>query len=275
MIGIGTSGYSYDEWIGPFYPHGLAKGRMLDHYAGIFNALELNVTYYRVPSVRSAREMVKAAAGRLRFAIKAPGPLTHERRLGADVVAPFLQFAEPFADAGKLAAVLLQFPAAFRESAEARAFVDAARAALAPLPLVVELRHASWDSGDADDFLGERRLSRAVLDQPAVRGLSAARRVARTGPIAYYRFHGRNADAWYAQDGGRSGAARYRYRYSDEELHPWAAAIRDGNSDAESALAFFNNHPDAAAPENAATLARMLGVPLGTPPQGDLFSGTA
>lgn len=272
MIHIGTSGFSYDDWVGTWYPSGLPKSRMLDYYAGIFTALEVNATYYRTPPRKSAEGMVRAAAGRLRFAVKAPGALTHERRLGEEVVPPFRRFLEPFEESGCLAAVLLQFPNAFRAAPEATDFLAHAIAALSPLPQVVEMRHASWDGADSDARLADWNLSRAILDQPRLRGLSEAARIVYTGPIAYYRFHGRNAESWYA--GSEGGSARYRYRYLEEELTPWVPLIREGSAKSESTLVFFNNHPDGAAPHDAQLLARKLGVDLGRG-EADLFGAVS
>jgi uncharacterized protein YecE (DUF72 family) len=267
---VGTSGFSYGDWRGPFYPHALPKARMLEFYAGVFPALEINATYYATPGRAAGESMVRRAAGRLRFAVKAPGDVTHRRSLNPDTVLPWRRFVEPFEESGTLAAVLLQFPAGFHAGPESWAFLSQAYDALRPLPLVAELRHASFDGDRMTAALVEMGYSRALVDQPGVRGLSRSGAVAGTGRIAYARFHGRNAGDWYREGGDRN--ARYRYRYAEEELRPWVPVLREAAAKAETALAFFNNHPDANAVQDAATLATMLGEPLAMPArENDLF----
>src|SRR5690606_38392513 len=120
---IGTSGHFYDEWHGVFYPPRIAKNRRLDYYASVFRALEINSTYYGTPKRESARRMTREAGGRLAFSIKAPGDMTHRGRTDSATVHPFLDYLEPFREAGVLAAVLLQFPNALRNTAEGRALL--------------------------------------------------------------------------------------------------------------------------------------------------------
>lgn len=267
---IGTSGFSYDDWRGVFYPPGLARAHMLDYYAGVFPALEINATYYRTPNRKTAESMVERAAGRLEFSIKAPGALTHEGNLGDAVLLPWSDFLQPFAESGRLAAILLQFPAAFRASDTTWRFLERLCARLGPLPLVVELRHDSWDAAPALRRLTDWQLSRAMVDQPRLPGLSHSGPTPRTGPIAYLRLHGRNAESWYAGD-AESSSARYFYQYRIEELEPWASAMNEAAAGAKTALAFFNNHPQGNAAANATQFASLLGLPHGSAGQGDLF----
>jgi len=267
---LGTSGYSYDEWHGVFYPRGLAKSARLDFYASVFRALEINSTYYGTPRPDAARRAVREARGRLAFSVKAPGDVTHRGRADAAAVNPFLDYLEPFREGGVLSAVLLQFPNGLHNTTEGRGLIRQACGALAGLPLAVELRHASWDNAAADAFLADMAVSRVAIDQPELRGLSESRRAAPTGPIAYVRFHGRNAAAWYGH-GDPAGDSRYRYRYQAGELHPWIPALRDAAEKATSTLVFFNNHPDGNAILDALALATMLGDPRAVPESGDLF----
>lgn len=267
---IGTSGFSYDDWKGRWYPPDLSRARMFDAYAAVFDALEINVTYYRTPPPGSAESFVERAAGRVVFAVKAPGDITHKRLVTSEVVKPFQWFLEPFRNAGCLGAVLLQFPNAFRDKPDAWDHLVRCREALEGMPLVVEMRHESWDREDTDARLGELGFSRAAVDQPALKGLSRPGRFVRTGTIAYFRFHGRNEAQWYSHD---EGADRYRYRYRSIELEPWVPIVREAAEQAESAYAFFNNHPEGAAPSNAEEFAGLLGISLRGEGYRDLFSG--
>jgi uncharacterized protein YecE (DUF72 family) len=134
----------------------------------------------------------------------------------------------------------------------------------------VELRHASWDTPEADAYLRDQGVSRVAVDQPDLRGLSQSRRLALTGPLAYFRYHGRNASAWYG-DERSAGDARYRYRYTAEELHPWIPTVRDSSEKATTTLAFFNNHPEGNAVLDAMNFSMLLGHPRELPRENDLF----
>lgn len=270
---VGTSGFSYEDWRGRWYPPDLPRAGMLDAYASVFDALEINATYYHTPPPRAAESMVRRAAGRLRFAIKAPGRLTHERLLGPSVVTPFRRFLDPFAGAGVLGPVLFQFPNAMRWDAGARRFLDTVAREFRGCQAVLEFRHASWDSGEARAFASGLGCVIAGVDQPRLDGLAAS--VQPGGgqygaPIAYYRFHGRNGGAWYAR-GDDDPAARYRYSYSAGELAALAGIVRERSARAATAYAFFNNHPDGEAPRNAEAFAALLGVPLRGEGYRDLF----
>ena len=266
---IGTSGFSYDDWRGTFYDPKLPKNKMLEAYAEVFTALELNVTYYRTPSARTARSIVERADGRLSFAIKAPGDTTHRGRLDRETIEPFQYFLEPFVESGTLAAILFQFPSSFQRNNNTEGFIDRAREIYSGAPMVVELRNPTWDSVEVDEALAERGISRAALDQPRVHGVSERERVAVTGPVAYFRFHGRNAEDWYVAEDSH---ARYRYRYCREELEPWVPRIQRASEKARTTMAFFNNHPDGNAPKDAEALAGMLNAPLRGGGYKDLFS---
>lgn len=272
MILLGTSGFSYDDWKGRWYPPGLAKAKMLDYYASVFDALEINATYYRTPGIATAQSMVKRAAGRLVFAIKAPGDVTHKRKIDEGIILPYRRFLEPLIESTTLAAVLLQFPNSFKSSPESWNHLQRTSTALAGLPLVAELRHSSFDSEESDGRLEEMGYSRSAVDQPHLKGMSESARVSVTGPIAYFRFHGRNYQQWYAHN---HASDRYRYEYTQDELEPWVPRIRNASARAQTTMAFFNNHPDGGAPQNAEMMATLLDVPLrgsGYKASGDLFA---
>ncbi|HSB90887.1 MAG TPA: DUF72 domain-containing protein, partial [Anaerolineales bacterium] len=101
MIRLGTSGFSYDDWVGPFYPAELPKRDWLSFYAQQFDTVELNVTYYRVPGRKTVEGWIPKTPGGFLFSVKAPGSLTHER-LEPDP-AGFLEGISPLTEAGRLA----------------------------------------------------------------------------------------------------------------------------------------------------------------------------
>jgi len=266
IIRVGTSGFSYDDWRGVLYPEGTPKSGMLAHYATVFDSLEINATYYGTPSKASARTMLERAHGRVVFAIKAPGAMTHQGDLSREVLLPWLAFLEPFQDAEMLAAVLVQFPARFHETQGAWEFLARVRSALKGCPLVFEFRHATWDTEDVARRLTDQQISRSWVDQPGIKGLSQSGIERLTGDIAYIRFHGRNAADWY---GEVENSDRYLYKYADQELLPFVGPLKQVAARAKTTLAFFNNHPKGNAVNDAKTFSRMLG--LEERGQGDLF----
>ncbi len=144
MIKVGTSGFSYPEWRGPFYPDGLPQQRMLEFYAGHFPAVEINSTYYHIPPPRNMAAMAKRAEGRLEFAVKAHQDMTHSREKVDDALPAFREAIQPLREAGALGCILLQFPFSFKATGENADFLRRIAGELTPDPLVVEFRHRSW-----------------------------------------------------------------------------------------------------------------------------------
>ncbi len=254
MILVGTSGYSYPEWRGRFYPDRLPQERMLAFYAEAFPAVELNSTYYRIPTARMLEAMVRRAAGRLTFAVKAPRELTHDRAQAAEALPQFRQALDPMREAGALGCVLLQFPFSFQPGPEAAAHVLRLRDGLDDLPAVVEFRHRRWVSEDTFGWLRDHRLGFCCVDEPQLPGLPPPAAVA-TGPVGYVRFHGRNAARWWHH---AQAWERYDYLYTEEELGPWLGRIRALESQSTTTFVFFNNPAGGQAAVNARMFQRML-----------------
>ena len=129
MILIGTSGFSYSDWIGPFYPPGLPQRDQLGFYAREFSTVEVNITYYRIPEPRLVQGWAAKTPERFLFSVKAYQGLTHDRE--APDFSGFAQAIRPLAEAGKLACVLAQFPYSFHPIAENRAYLRRVRDGLA------------------------------------------------------------------------------------------------------------------------------------------------
>ena len=261
---IGPAGWSYDDWKGRVYPDPAPRGfDPLAYLAGLFNAIEVNSSFYRPPPARMTASWAARVPPAFRFTAKAWQRFTHDR--DAFSQADLLQFREGFAplvDAGKLAALLLQFPWFFRRSTESRDRLRRAAEALSTLgvPLVVELRHRSWL--EEFDLLRSLKLSFCNIDQPpSAAALTGTRFV--TGPVGYVRLHGRNAKAWFDPKAGRDD--KYDYLYSSEELKPWTEAVA-AMSEADSLFVITNNHFQGKAVVNAIQLARALGKEVDVPP---------
>jgi uncharacterized protein YecE (DUF72 family) len=236
MIRCGTSGFSYDDWIGPFYPPDLPKRDWLAYYAREFDTVELNVTYYRVPGLKTVEAWISRTPEGFLFSVKAPGSLTHER-LEPDPRG-FLEGIAPLTESGRLACVLAQFPYSFRNSTENWDYLARLREGLGEVPVVAEFRNRGWVSDETFDRLQELRLGYCCVDEPRLEGLMPP--VARvTGPVGYVRFHGRNARQWWDHE---QAWQRYDYTYREDEIQEWVPRLRELDSQAPLTLVYANNH---------------------------------
>ena len=261
-IRLGTCGFSYKEWVGPFYPEGLKAGDYLAHYATRFDTVELNATFYRLPTLNSLESIVAKTPAGFSFVVKAHRSLTHEPPDDlALAVSAFKMALKPFTAAGKLGGLLLQFPYAFQP-------VPANRERLARLagdlgggtPVVVEFRHRAWFRDDFLEAVGKLGLSLCCVDEPELPGLPPPVALV-TGPVGYLRFHGRNKEAWWAKDDTgepRDPGARYRYDYTAKEMKEWVPKVRDLSAAAQRTYLFFNNHPEGHAAKNALAFRTLL-----------------
>lgn len=243
---IATSGYSYDDWKGVFYPEGLPRSEYLRYYALFFPFVELNFSYYAMPTPRGLASMVNRTPSHFGFSIKAHRSLTHEPGTHwRDDAATFARAAWVLADAGKLLAVLVQLPFRFHHTPENRTFLASLLDALAPLPRVVEFRNDEWNGERVLSELDRRGVGLAMVDRPDLPGLPPLTDTV-TGGLGYLRFHGRNADAWWTGD----AAGRYDYLYSRAELESAAPRLRRMAQQGR-VLVAFNNHPSGYAVRNA------------------------
>jgi uncharacterized protein YecE (DUF72 family) len=256
-IRIGCSGFSYDDWVGPFYPSGTEKRDFLEYYAGRFDTVEINVTYYRIPHPGMVKGWVDRTPEGFLFAVKANKQMTHEADGPKEAVAAVPEYLDglaPMFDAGRLGCVLLQFPWSFRPTHQARDILEALIEALEPLPLVCEFRHAEWVRGTVKRWLSNRDVGYCCVDQPDIDSLMPREAVV-TASTGYIRFHGRNKEKWFQHD---EAWERYDYRYSEEELAEWVPRARELAEECERLLVYFNNHRSGQAPENAEVFRELL-----------------
>lgn len=236
MIRLGTSGFSYDDWVGPVYPPDLAKREWLAYYAREFDTLELNVTYYRVPDRRTVQGWVDRTPEGFLFSVKAFRELTHERK--KPDFAGFLEGLAPLQQSGKLACVLAQFPYSFHPGQQSRVYLKQLRQGLAEIPTVVEFRDRAWVQEPTFQLLRELGLGFCCVDEPQLEGLMPPV-VRATGPLAYVRFHGRNAAKWWDH---QQAWERYDYTYTDEELREWLPRLQELEEAVPVVLVYANNH---------------------------------
>jgi len=252
MILVGTSGYHFKAWYEVFYPRNLRTDRMLAFYATHFDTVELNFTFYRLPSANSIKSMMEETPEGFLFCVKLNQELTHKGDLST---APdFIAGVEPLLEGGRLGAFLAQFPQNFRDSVETRRYLSNLRRSFSGLPLVAEFRHSSWQKDAVFDLLAVETVAYCCVDLPPVDGLPD-RRVRYTAEPAYIRLHSRNSANWY-----RGEKLRYDYSYSEGELREWAEKLERLKKDAKRIFVFFNNCERGQAPRNALTFLRMLKI---------------
>jgi uncharacterized protein YecE (DUF72 family) len=258
MIHIGTSGYSYADWKGIYYPENIKDNEMLSFYAQEFKASEINYTYYRMPAARTLAAMASKVPHDFVFTVKAPKELTHEAEdeggRSRENFALFREALKPLVDEGKFGAVLAQFPNSFKPTPENRDYLPAFRDSMGDLPVVVEFRNAAWITDETMDLLRQNNLGYCCVDEPHMRGLIPPIAVA-TAPIAYVRFHGRNAKKWWHQD---EAYERYSYSYKPEELEEWVPKIDKLENTAQNTFVFTNNHFKGQAVDTARQLRELL-----------------
>lgn len=249
VIYVGTCGYAYKDWIGPFYAPATKGPEMLRAYARHFPAVEIDMSYYGVPASSTISSMDRRTPASFRFSFKAPQTVTHvadapvrvhdDGRLLREVLAP-LQARK------KLACVLLQFPNGFKRTPRNEAYVARAIAVFDPLAVVVEFRSDEWQVADTLDLLVQAQASLCEVDLPRLEGLPHPSSDT-VGTIGYVRFHGRNTKTWWTG----TNVTRYHYLYTAEELDPWADRLAEIDSRVRETYAFFNNHARGNAPRNA------------------------
>ena len=266
---IGTSGYDYPEWKGVFYPPELKRADFLSYYATQFNAVELNNTFYNMPTDERLLSFYERSNGQLEFSIKANRLLTHEISPSWNTAADdFKQALNPILEKDKLCAVLFQFPQSFHYTNDNRIYLSKLIEAFEGFPVVIEFRHREWIRESVFEGLIQRKASVAFCDMPQLKYLpQSVVKFAETnigtqfiGPNAYIRLHGRNADAWYSAGPDANGSARYDYKYSKEELEKFVPVIDAAIAEGRKAQVFFNNHPKGNGAENARTIKKMVGA---------------
>jgi uncharacterized protein YecE (DUF72 family) len=254
---VGPAGWDYPDWQGVVYPSGLKGASRLTFLASLFTAVEINVTFYRPIPADYARRWLAAVADfpDFRFTAKLWQVFTHDRRLPAADLAQFQAGLVPLLSAGKLGALLAQFPYSFHNTEENRAYLVELKAAFQTFPLAVEVRHRSWQQRAVREFLELAGLDFCNIDQPMVSYPMGATRWV-TGTRGYLRCHGRRKDAWF--EFGSDSGARYDYLYSPEELKDLAARARELMEKAAETYVIFNNHPAGQAVANALELISLL-----------------
>jgi uncharacterized protein YecE (DUF72 family) len=273
---VGCSGWSYDDWVGRFYPMELAKkkGDRFSYYAKFFQTVEINSTFYRPAGELQVQSWVKKARDLkgFEYSVKVPQLVTHEALVEGDLKKAVFwaksfekSCVKPLAEAGLLGSALLQLSPYFKNEVSALASLKGVLDAVSPeeYNYAVEFRHNSWLDKDrmeidsaALEALRERNVANVLIDGP---GLSVG--TEQTADHAYMRLHGRNYDIWYRkekEDDHRLN--RYDYLYKKEQLEPWIPRIKDAELKAAKVRIYFNNHARSKSVMNAFLLMDMLSI---------------
>jgi uncharacterized protein YecE (DUF72 family) len=240
---LGTSGWSYEEWIGPFY---VKREKKLKEYSRLFRTAEINSTFYRYPTPGMIYGLIKASPSEFVFSAKLPKLITHTKKLDPDAgveedIKTFLKLMSPLSRAGKLGAILIQLPPRFAHSK-----IETLSRFLTVLPedfnFAVEFRNKSWLKEDAWSLLREHNVAYTIVDEPLLPPSTVF-----TADFSYIRWHGRGQRPWF------------NYRYSEEELREWVPKVKESAEKTERVYGYFNNHFHGYAPENCIQLLEMMG----------------
>lgn len=235
MIRIGCSGWSYDHWRGRLYPAEGSTGTWLERYAAVFDTVEVNASFYRLPTRTAVARWASATPAGFCFAVKASRYLTHVRRLRdlPDGIRRFEERIEPLAESGKLGPLLWQLPPTFRRDDER---LQVALEELPPGRHAFEFRHESWFVEETYELLRAHEAALVVAD----RAPGGPTPWVETAPWAYVRFHhGRR------RNGG----------YTDAQLHAWADRLARARGDV---YVYFNNDWEGLAVDDALGLRSRL-----------------
>jgi uncharacterized protein YecE (DUF72 family) len=239
---MGTSGWSYDEWVGKFYPN--KSTPKLTHYSGIFQTVEVDSSFYTIPNPNVAFGWVKHTPEDFRFSLKLPKTITHEMKLRDERVEEelrtFFKVLSPLVSSNKIGVILVQLPPSMRQDLQTlRRFLE-----LLPrddMKFAVEFRHRSWWNEETWEVLKSFGVANTMVDEPLLPS-----QVVVTAPFAYIRWHGRGERVWYD------------YRYSKSEILTWAHKIRSVR--ARELFGYWNNHFHANAVLNCLEMMDALGT---------------
>jgi uncharacterized protein YecE (DUF72 family) len=267
-IKIGVAGWDYKDWNEIVYPPTVKKLQRLEYLAQYFDAIEINTSFYGHIKPASAKEWSRAVSGNQHFSFTAKlnrafthSPLAVTQATTAETIRPgenderdAKAGLDALMEQGKLGALLLQFPISFKNIDENHKYLDDLVERFKQYPLVLEVRHTSWNTQEQLRWLVEHGIGMCNIDQPllgrAVRPSDQA-----TSAIGYIRLHGRNYEQWFTAEKPHD---RYNYLYKEDELGRWKPRIESVAEKAKITYAIANNHYQGKAAVNALQLKHLL-----------------
>ncbi|HZQ68016.1 MAG TPA: DUF72 domain-containing protein [Terriglobales bacterium] len=270
QIRFGPAGWSYKDWDGVFYPPGMQrrKEHPLEYLSRCFDMVEINTSFYGHirPELAKIWGRKVSANPEFRFTAKLHRSFTHSpiavmEPTSAATIRPNEQDErlareglDALAQTGKFGALLIQFPASFKNTSLNREYIETLIRQFIEYPRVIEVRHSTWDNADTIRYFEQKNVSFCNIDQPQI-GYSLAPTEHVTSPVGYVRLHGRNYDQWFESD---SRNDRYNYLYAESELQGWKEKIGRIAGKAEVTYVVTNNHFEAKAAVNALQLKHMV-----------------
>ncbi len=250
---IGCSGWSYDEWVGPFYPKSLTKKDFLHYYTRIFYTNEVNTTFYHIPSRWIVKSWAERTPQNFVFSAKLPRIITHKNKLDLDncygELEVYLDVMEPLISAEKLIAFLIQLPPSFKKEEHfnnLKEFIEKwpGDYKAEKYNIVVEFRHKSWMNDEVFEFLSDEELTYCAVIEP----LLPPRMDVTNREFVYIRFHGFGKKPWF------------NYLFSEKEIKDYAVKIKNETAEAETIGIYFNNHFSGYAAKNSLMMMEELHV---------------
>jgi len=240
-VHVGIAGFAYEDWKGKVYPANCTD--QLAFCARYVGLVEINSTFYRTPSAETTAAWAERTRARgTLFTVKLGQTFTHRGELMAEEVATFREALLPLAASGRLRALLAQFAFTFTDTPKHRRRLERVVAAFAATaPLAVEVRHASWQAEPGLAFLRGLGVSLVHLDHPARAGSFALDLTGvQAHDLAYFRLHGRNAEAWWRKGAGRDEV--YDWTYASAEVDDVAKRLRTIAATVGTTFVVANNH---------------------------------
>ena len=264
-IRVGTSGFQFKDWKGPVYPTSVKEKDMLPFYEKElgFDTLEVNYTYYGLPSRKTSESMDGKTSDAFVFAVRSHREMTHEiwedksRKKIVDNSRVFVRFKEglrPLMDSGKLGCILIQFPSFFWPNRDNFDYLKTCVERLEEVPVIIEFRNRAWVKESTFRFLWENSLGFCVVDEPELPRLMPLIPKS-TSDTAYMRLHGRNK-RWF----NTSKEERYNYLYSDKELRSFIPHLDTISTGKAKTFVFFNNCHGGFAVRNGLMMKKILGL---------------
>ena len=260
VLRVGPAGWSYPDWAGYVYPARRSKSfHEAEYLAGFFDTIEINTSFYQPIRPEHAKSWVDRVSANPAFVFTAKlwQRFTHEPSAGAEDERAVRAGLDILRNEKKLGAVLVQFPFSFHRARETIFHLTAVLERFADYPLVVELRHSSWQTDETLALLSEHHAGFCNIDQPII-GHSLTPSAESTSAIGYERLHGRRYDTWFDDDPATPSHERYNYLYSREELDPWISRIHTIQKHTRSVFVVANNHYQGKAVVNALQLIHIL-----------------
>jgi len=259
-VRIGPAGWSYADWQGIVYPSPKPRAFHEPAYlAQYFDTIEINTSFYQPLRPNLVQGWIEQIAFNPRFLFTAKlwQKFTHADNPTRDDENSVRAGFDVLRNAGRLGAVLVQFPFSFHNTPETLAYIKRLAKQFHDYPLVIEVRHSSWNGRKLDELLRELGVGFCNIDQPVI-GRSVVPSERATSSIGYVRLHGRRYDTWFTDDPAVPSYERYNYLYTEDELKPWTERIRKIATHADSTFVITNNHYQGKGVVNALDLIHLL-----------------